>query len=152
MGWFAPNLATSKNICSNKKYFLLLQALILSLREVAMSSLQKHKAKVLLRKAQLSSGIICVAEVLQLFDCLLVFESQVSCQLYKKIVNKWLLKLETLKLIMCDAQENLALLIEQSSLLLKQESLASTRSKTYGRAYKAADTFELLHFKGMSIE
>lgn len=67
----------------NKKYFLLLQALVLSLPKVTMSSLLKCEAKLLLRKAKLSSGIV-VVEVLQLFACFLVFESQVLCQLYKK--------------------------------------------------------------------
>lgn len=74
------------------------------------------------------------------------------CASYIKKINKWLLKLETLKLIISDAQKILALLIEQSSLLLKQESLASTWSKTYGSLCKAGDTFEQLHFKGLSTD
>lgn len=53
---------------------------------------------------------------------------------------------------MHDAQKILALLIEQSSLLLKQESFASTQSKAYGSQCKAGDTFEQIHFKGLSTD
>lgn len=82
-----------------------------------MSCLLKYKEKLLLREAYPNAVIMCVVKALQLFDCLLVFESQVLCQLYKKIVNEWLLELETLKLITYGAQKSLALLIKQSLLL-----------------------------------
>lgn len=68
-----------------------------------MSQLRKRKAKLLLRKANLNDGII--AEALQLFGCFPVFESQVLCQLWKKIVKKRLVKLETSQLITRSAQK-----------------------------------------------
>lgn len=44
---------------SNKKYFLLLPAFVLSLPKEAMSLLLICEAKMLLRKVELSSGIVC---------------------------------------------------------------------------------------------
>lgn len=130
---------------SNKKYFLLLPALVLSLPKKVISLLLKYFSE------KPSSGTVCSwsTPAICLLPC--IFNHK-FCADYIKKINKWLLKLETLKLIMWDARKILALLIEQSSLLLKQESFASTWSKTYGSQCKAGDTFQQIHFKELSTD
>lgn len=124
------------------------------LPNAAVSSLLKCKAKLLLRREYLSCRIMCVAEHSThwaLFGSLLVFESQVLCQRYKKIVNKWPLKLKTLKPITHNAQKtrsaNWAELITCEVGRLSLHSQWNIRQGTH-----AAGTSELLHIKGPSAD